>query len=234
MSRLLLAGAIVLVPLTAGCATTPETASPAPELDLTPVSVVDEARIETLERFRLAMEAAGEGNPDAAYERLLQVVDRCGTAPLGQQALLMLAIGELDPRNPDPRLHLAVEASSRLARWTVDTTWIHRVADALYLISRRLAPRPSHLDAQDVEALRERVGRATDGRVRLPSPDCSAGWPGAGGADGSLPDLDGVPYPVQVTRLRHELRQLRREVERLRRLARHADASPVRTAESPP
>lgn len=231
MSRLPLAGAIALVPLAAGCATTPGPASPAPQLDLTPVSVVDEARLETLERFHLAMDAARGGNPDAAYERLLEVVDRCGTAPLGQQALLMLTIGELDPRNPDPRLHLAVEASAGLARWTADTTWTHRVADALYLISRRLAPRPSHLDAQDVQALRERMERATDGRVRLPSPDCSAAWPGAGGTDESLPDLDGVPYPVQMTRLRHELRELRREVERLRRLARHA--SPV-GAESPP
>lgn len=224
--RLLCAGAVALGTLAAGCAPAPEPRPAAPQPDLTPVSTLDEARLEALGRFGLALDAARSGNPDAAYELLLQVVDRCGSEPLGQQALLMLAIGELHPGNPDPRLHLAAEASARLAHLTPDTTWTHRVAEALYLLSRRLAPRSGHLAAMDVQDLRARVERATDGRLRLPRVDCSPVWPAGTPGDGSLPELRGLPYPVQVAGLRRELRDLRREVERLRRLMSRSDSPP--------
>lgn len=222
-----LATALALALLANGCAAGRE-APPrpaAPEPDLNFATAVDDVRQEALLDFRRGIDALADANPDAASERLLQVVDRCGSGPLGQQALLMLAIAELDPANRDPRLHLAVEASSQLALRTADTTWTHRVADALYLLARRLAPPPTHLDRMDVDAMRSRIESATTGRL-TPWRDCAAVWaPGTAG-EGELPRWKGTPYPVQMAVLRHQLRELREELERLRRLASQADAAP--------
>lgn len=227
----------------AGCASSPKPRLSMPEPDLTLVAPVDVARQEALARFERALVELEEGNPDAAYEDLLQVADRCGRAPLGQQALLMVAIAQLDPTSPDQRIHLAAQAAAHLARWTPDTTWIHRTAEVLYLLSRKLAPPANHLHAMDVDALGARLERAREGADAGTDPaaagtdrtaagtdptagTCSAAWPDGTDRPGNLPELEETPLPAQIARLRSELSVLRQEVERLRRLIGRKEPAP--------
>jgi hypothetical protein len=106
---------------------------------------------EAPDKLQAALEALGRSDYTAAYARLMEVVELCGGAPLGQQALLLIAATELDPRNPDPRRSLAAESTSLLLGELDSTSWARQFAESFYLIGRRLGAR--QLGAEDTEAL---------------------------------------------------------------------------------
>lgn len=140
--------------LTAACSANPEPAPVVPD----PVPAVEappppppSPQAEAPGKLQAALKALGENDYTAAYARLLEVVELCGSAPLGQQALLLIAATELDPRNPDPRRSLANESTSLLLGELDSTSWARRFAESFYLIGRRLGAR--QLGAEDTEAL---------------------------------------------------------------------------------
>ncbi len=102
-------------------------------------------------KLQAALEALWKGDYTAGHARLAEVVELCGSAPLGQQALLLIAAAELDPRNPDPRRSLAAEATSLLLGELDSMTWARQFAESFYLIGRRLGAQ--QLGAEDTEAL---------------------------------------------------------------------------------
>jgi hypothetical protein len=205
----------------AACASAPPPQPPVPEpkpvVEPSPPAPPPEA--EAPGKLELAVAALDERNYDAAYARLLEVVDLCGSAPLGQQALLLMAAAELDPRNPDPRRDLAAEATALLWRETSGRGWVHTLTESLYLIALRLGARnagPTDAEAAELEW-----------RVRAAPADassyCAPVWsappaPAASGPGTGLPSLKRSPYPAQVAELRRRVRELEEELERIRRI----------------
>ena len=106
---------------------------------------------EAPDKLQAALEALGKNDYGAAHARLLEVVELCGSAPLGQQALLLIAATELDPRNPDPRRSLADESTSLLLGELDQMSWARQFAESFYLIGRKLGAQ--QLGAADTEAL---------------------------------------------------------------------------------
>ncbi len=107
-----------------------------------------------------ALDALAKRNYDAAYAHLLDVVELCGGTPLGQQALLLIAAAELDPRNPDPRRGLAVQSAALLLDEIQDGSWLRQFTESLYLISLRLgATRPGPADPDAAELGWRLMGR---------------------------------------------------------------------------
>ncbi len=145
------ASALILI---AACSSNPEPgpvvpqAAPAVEA---PPPPPPPPQAEAPDKLQAALEALGRSDYTAAYARLMEVVELCGGAPLGQQALLLIAATELDPRNPDPRRSLAAESTSLLLGELDSMSWARQFAESFYLIGRRLGAR--QLGAEDTEAL---------------------------------------------------------------------------------
>jgi len=174
-------------------------------------------------KLELAVAALDERNYDAAHARLLEVVDLCGSAPLGQQALLLMAVAELDPRNPDPRWDLAAESTALLWEETNGRGWAHTLTESLYMIALRLGARnagPSDAEAAELEwRVRAAPAGAAESRAY-----CGPAWPTrlspptVSTPEDGLPSLNGSSYPTQVAELRRRLRELEEELERIRRI----------------
>lgn len=191
---------------------------------------------EAPDKLKAALEALGKSDYTVAHARLMEIVELCGSAPLGQQAVLLIAATELDPRNPDPRGSLAAESTSLLLGELDSMSWAGQFAESFYLIGRRLGAQ--QLGAEDTEALelgwlfRHGYGRQPpdepeDGEASTlmdeASLHCEALWaaPSVGdsqGVQGVLPSLPGSSYPAQVTALRRQVRELEEELERIRRI----------------
>ncbi len=140
--------------LIAACSSNPEPSPVVP--DPTPAVEAPPApppppQAEAPDKLQAALEALGKSDYTAAYARLMEVVELCGSAPLGQQALLLIAATELDPRNPDPRRSLAAESTSLLLGKLDSMSWAGQFAESFYLIGRRLGAQ--QLGAADTEAL---------------------------------------------------------------------------------
>lgn len=207
----------------AACASTPPPQPPIPEPKrvVQPPPPPPPPEAEAPGKLELAVAALDERNYDAAHARLLEVVDLCGSAPLGQQALLLMAVAELDPRNPDPRRDLAAESTALLWEETYGRGWAHTLTESLYLIALRLGARnagPADAEAAELE-WRVRAAPAAAATsycgpawpTRLPPPIASA-------PEDALPSLNGSSYPAQVAELRRRLRELEEELERVRRI----------------
>lgn len=207
----------------AACASTPPPQPPIPEPKrvVQPPPPPPPPEAEAPGKLELAVAALDERNYDAAYARLLEVVDLCGSAPLGQQALLLMAVAELDPRNPDPRRDLAAESTALLWEETYGRGWAHTLTESLYLIALRLGARNAGPADAEAAELEWRVRAAPAGAAtsycgpawptRLPPPTASA-------PEDALPSLNGSSYPAQVAELRRRLRELEEELERVRRI----------------
>lgn len=164
------------------------------------------------------MEAFEARNQDVLYARVLQVLERCGTRPLAQQALLLLTAGELDPRNPDPRPPLALEATEIVLRAVEPASWTHALAESLHLIARRLGAEKAGLYAADELELRFRSEKGDDGGAEEPPVACEAApWPEAG-AGVDPPVFRERSYPALVAQLRRRVAELEEELQRLRRI----------------
>lgn len=140
-----------------------------------------------------------DADPGERDRALLATWSRCGRAPVGRQALVVLASGALDPtrggRDPD----LAATAAAAAVESEPRGSWLRPVAEALYLSARELGGevRPA----------------------RLPGPPSE---PGAGCEAEAQPAAPPEP-PVALPALRDtamavRLERLRAEVDRLRRL----------------
>ena len=218
------------------CASTPppQPIVPEPKPVVQPPPPPPPPEAEAPGKLELAVAALDERNYDAAHARLLEVVDLCGSAPLGQQALLLMAVAELDPRNPDPRRDLAAESTALLWAETDGQGWTHTITESLYLIALRLGARNSGPTDAEAAELKWRVRAAPTGAAesyaagaapagaatsycgplwptRLPSPATSA-------PEDALPSLNGSSYPAQVAALRRHVRELEEELERIRRI----------------
>jgi len=147
----LAASAVILI---AACSSNPEPSpvvpDPAPAVEAPPPPPPP-PQAEAPDKLQAALEALGKSDYTAAYARLMEVVELCGSAPLGQQALLLIAATELDPRNPDPRRSLAAESTSLLLGELDSMSWAGQFAESFYLIGRRLGAQ--QLGAEDTEAL---------------------------------------------------------------------------------
>lgn len=145
------ASALILI---AACSSNPEPGpvvpDPTPAVEAPPPPPPP-PQAEAPDKLQSALEALRKSDYAAAYARLIEVVELCGSAPLGQQALLLIAATELDPRNPDPRRSLAAESTSLLLGELDSMTWARQFAESFYLIGRRLGAR--QLGAEDTEAL---------------------------------------------------------------------------------
>lgn len=140
--------------LATACGTHPEPQPVVPERTLAleaPPPPPPPPQAEAPGKLEAALKALGSRDYTAAHARLLEVVELCGGAPLGQQALLLIAAAELDPRNPDPRRSLAAESTSLLLGELGSEAWARQLAESFYLIGRKLGAR--QLGAEDTEAL---------------------------------------------------------------------------------
>lgn len=140
--------------LVAACGTHPQPSPGVPERTLAleaPPPPPPPPQAEAPDKLEASVKALGRGDYNEAHARLLEVVELCGGAPLGQQALLLIAAAELDPRNPDPRRSLAAESTSLLLGELDSTSWARQLAESFYLIGRKLGAR--QLGAEDTEAL---------------------------------------------------------------------------------
>lgn len=139
--------------LVTACSSNPEPAPVVPEYTpaVEPPPPPPPPQAEAPGKLEAALGALRARDYEAAYARLVEVVELCGSAPLGQQALLLIAATELDPRNPDPRRSLAAEATSLLLGELDSMSWARQFSESFYLIGRRLGAQ--QLGAEDTEAL---------------------------------------------------------------------------------
>jgi hypothetical protein len=213
----------------AACASTPppQLLVPEPKPVVQPPPPPPPPEAEAPGKLELAVAALDGRNYDAAHARLLEVVDLCGSAPLGQQALLLMAVAELDPRNPDPRRDLAAESTALLWEETYARGWAHTLAESLYMIALRLGAGnagPTDAEAAELE-WRVRAAPAGDSSAdSLSTSYCGPVWPTrltpptTSAPEDLLPSLNGSSYPAQVAELRRRVRELEEELERIRRI----------------
>ncbi|UCG76041.1 MAG: hypothetical protein JSV95_01645 [Gemmatimonadota bacterium] len=147
-----------------GCASNPQPQPIAPEpqahVDL-PTPPPPAPRSEAAARLQTALAELEGSNFDAAHGELLEVIDLCGSEPLGQQALLLIAAAELDPRNPNPGRSLAAESTALLLDEPGIAPWLRTVTESLYLIALRLGasvPGTSDPEAADLASRFRKTG----------------------------------------------------------------------------
>lgn len=112
----------LVAPLLAGCATAPTT----------------DSGLEPSEHLSTGLVALEEADYNIAYDNLLEVRSVCGDSPLGQQALLVLAAAELDPRNPQRQIELAAEFAAHYLGLPNRAAWAQPLAESLYLLSMEI------------------------------------------------------------------------------------------------
>lgn len=186
----LLAFAVACAPGRAGTSE-PDGGGPAPDSAVAPPDTAPAPRLQLL-----PSPDAGAAERDRA---LLATWSRCGRAPRGRQALVVLASGALDPTRGGRDVDLAATAAAAAIESEPRRSWLRPVAEALYLSALELGGevRPD----------------------RLPAPP---GEPGAGCEAAAQPAEPPEP-PVALPSLRDtamavRLERLRAEVDRLRRL----------------
>ncbi len=132
---------------------------------------------------------------------LLATWSRCGRAPRGRQALVVLASAALDPtrggRDPD----LAATAAAAAVESEPRHSWLRPVAAALYLSALELGGevRPARLPAPSAEP-----GAGCEAVVQPAEPPVPPV---------ALPSLRDTAVAVRVERLRAEVDRLRRLLE---------------------
>jgi hypothetical protein len=97
------------------------------------------AEAEAEERLVMGVAALRAGDWAAGGEELAAVYTHWADRPLGRQALLALAAGALDPRNPERRPAAAAELAGRYLALPEVPYWSVPLAEALYLLGLELA-----------------------------------------------------------------------------------------------
>jgi hypothetical protein len=97
------------------------------------------AEAEAEERLVMGVASLAAGDWAAGGEELARVYTNWADRALGLQALLALAAGALDPRNPERRPALAAELAGRYLAHAEAAYWSVPVAEAVYLVALELA-----------------------------------------------------------------------------------------------
>lgn len=94
--------------------------------------------LQPAEHLTTGLVALESADYNIAYDNLLEVRSVCGDSPLGQQALLVLAAAELDPRNPERQIELAAEFAAHYLGLPNRAAWAQPLAESLYLMSMEI------------------------------------------------------------------------------------------------
>jgi hypothetical protein len=121
------------------------------------------------ERFEHALEALGRGDYRTAHEGLSWVVQYHSKEELGQQATLILAALELDPRNPGRRIGVGTDVAATYLREADEPDWTQPIAQTLYLLGLELGAAEERAEKAEREA-----ERAVSRLPALPGPSVSA------------------------------------------------------------
>jgi hypothetical protein len=191
------------------------------------------------ERLSTSLVALQEADYANAYDNLLLVRSVCGDSPMGQQALLVLAAAELDPRNPERHIELAAEFAAHYLGLPNRAAWAEPLAESLYLLSMEIGAAdavgsllgaadadgdpgavlattmgPNDTSATDPALERaETLRRAVFGFVPNPVPaECEVDWQGVAdsGEPSELPVLPLSPVTDGIAELEQERVELRR------------------------
>ena len=157
-------------------------------------------------KLQTGLSALAARDYDAAYARFFEVVELCGNTPLGQQALLLIAASQLDPRNPDPRRNVAA-ASTAVLLGEESPSWVGLFAESLYLIALKLGatkPSPTDPEAWDISwRLRSGMESVATGDVRSSlrdeDPEEWADVESSAGDDDPLVRVHSSPGPVRFS-----------------------------------
>jgi hypothetical protein len=115
----------------------------------------------------------------------------------GQQALLMLTIADLDPRNQDRRLYAASDYASSLLNSATTPQWEIGVAETLYLLSQELGGHEQELDRAEAEKQQAQQTVAALKRQITP------------------PRYQGESWPSQLRKMREDRDALSKKVDQL-------------------
>ena len=121
------------------------------------------------ERFEQALAALGRGDYRSAHEGFSWVAQYHSKDELGQQATLILAALELDPRNPGRRIEVGADVAATYLRAGDEAAWTRPVAQTLYLLGLELGAAEERAEKAEREA-----ERAVSRLPALPGPSVSA------------------------------------------------------------
>ncbi|HEX6939712.1 MAG TPA: hypothetical protein VF158_09900 [Longimicrobiales bacterium] len=119
------------------------------------------------ERLAEGLAALERGDYRGAYEPLSWVYTRYAGEAIGQQALLVLAAAEMDPRNPSRRLAVGAELAGRYLRMRGIAPWTEPVAETMYLLALELGAaeqRAAEAEEEEAEARAEAREARTQAR----------------------------------------------------------------------
>lgn len=196
---------------------------------------------EAAERLRAGAAALEEGDFTAAVADLRWAAVRCAAGRYGRNALLMLAVAHLDPRNPSRAPSLAAEYSGQYLLLAETPPELRSVARAVYLLALESGGRPpgagSPRFARSAEGAEEgREATEPEGGWSLVAPRAECEGEASAARDlETLPDLPVAPMPERIAvveaereALRREkaqlvarLAELQRELARIRKLIKH-------------
>lgn len=162
------------------------------------------------EAFRDGLTALEGTRTEVALRQLERVRRECGTAPLGQQAVLVEAAAALrggaGARDPQR----AAILTAAYLRQPSPPAWGVPIAESLQLMAQELGASPPSREATaDILGGDEDAGRARTG--------CGARWDPARTVT-MVPRLEGTGVTAELRQLRTRMAELEEEVERLRAL----------------
>jgi TolA-binding protein len=121
------------------------------------------------QRFDQALEALARGDYRTAHEGFSWVAQNDPDKKHGQQAMLILAAVELDPRNPGRRIGAGTDVAARYLGAGEGPVWTNPVAQTLYLLGLELGAAEDRVEKAEREAERAAARLPT-----LPGPSVSA------------------------------------------------------------
>jgi hypothetical protein len=121
------------------------------------------------ERLQQSLEALERGDYRTAHEGLSWVAEHYSKDESGQQATLILAALELDPRNPGRRIAVGTDVAAAYLRAGDKPAWTQPLAQTLYLLGLELGAAEERVEKAEREA-----ERAVSRLPALPGPTVSA------------------------------------------------------------
>lgn len=173
---------------------------------------------EAAERLRAGAAALEEGDFTAAEADLRWAAARCGAGQYGREALLMLAVVHLDPRNPSRAPSLAADYAGRYLLRAETPPELRSLGRAVYLLALEHGGQPP--DAAS-PWLTESAGEGEEPEepeggwsLVAPRSECEGEASAAGDPD-ALPELPVASVPERIAAVEGEREALRREKAQL-------------------